>query len=749
MTERLHSIPPQIATPNLGLDTYHPSESVDEEPYEIKCICDYKDDDGNTILCEKCDTWQHIECYYHGNVEDASREEFDHACADCNPRHFDRALATERQRKQRQLQETPEGADKKSKRRVEKSHKKKARPAEVLTNGWHHVDHDGASGRKNHSPQDHIPPKKAKSHHKSTNSIASQVGKRSPSIGTHNARNHAHGRPSSPSRSPPDLPSNFELHSYSLEFRRLYNEDPGAKQLPANAFSSLSVTNSMSSWLHDPAKLEEDTGIKNTEGLFQKILPEQTDAFFEALSREKLLVKDKWDDASDGQKLHWRYLTTTEPRQQPAILGELKGAVGFQSDYYKDKKNQYQTLAHPQPFVFFHPDLPIYIDTRSEGSKCRYIRRSCKANVNLDTYIVNQSEYHFCIVNEGPLPAGAQLTLPWDIHSQNKTRWTYLLGLSDERDKIADEPEMSDLEYQEISKWLHGVLSAYGGCACDLGKDCAFARFHRERIGRMQMLQTQTNSVKKRVGRPPKAKQHVSPTTTGPANNSRAPSEGRHEPHDDNEHDSRSNSGSHRSKVRSRELSPRSMGDDNEHFGVGEALSERDKRKIAQLEEYSRRQTQSAESKQPPLKKKRISAGSSTSASAPAPSRERAKARGSKASISTDPIQANGVNIGSRKIHYADASTSRPISESPTGVSPTDLQLRRASSQLSVRSKQASSSARSNYRDISTQTDPVQNTWYSPLPPTPKRVHIPLAKRLISYRHNARKEAEARRQAEH
>ena len=35
---------------------------VDEEPYTIKCICDYSDDDGNTIYCETCDTWQHIEC---------------------------------------------------------------------------------------------------------------------------------------------------------------------------------------------------------------------------------------------------------------------------------------------------------------------------------------------------------------------------------------------------------------------------------------------------------------------------------------------------------------------------------------------------------------------------------------------------------------------------------------------------------------------------------------------------------------
>jgi hypothetical protein len=61
--------------------------TVDEdEPYTIKCICGFAEDDGNTIWCETCDTWQHIECYYPGRVGDASREDFEHSCLDCKPR---------------------------------------------------------------------------------------------------------------------------------------------------------------------------------------------------------------------------------------------------------------------------------------------------------------------------------------------------------------------------------------------------------------------------------------------------------------------------------------------------------------------------------------------------------------------------------------------------------------------------------------------------------------------------------------
>jgi hypothetical protein len=47
----------------------------------IKCICGTTSDDGNTVLCENCNTWQHIKCY-HGDkpVPDV------HLCIDCGPK---------------------------------------------------------------------------------------------------------------------------------------------------------------------------------------------------------------------------------------------------------------------------------------------------------------------------------------------------------------------------------------------------------------------------------------------------------------------------------------------------------------------------------------------------------------------------------------------------------------------------------------------------------------------------------------
>src|SRR5688572_11568450 len=115
-------------------------ESVEEEPYTIKCICGFADDDGNTIYCEKCETWQHIECYYPDNVEDAIREDFNHSCADCEPRSLDRQRAIERQRARTNVAPVveEEASDKKTKRPPSKSHKKKPKLSELHVNG-HHV----------------------------------------------------------------------------------------------------------------------------------------------------------------------------------------------------------------------------------------------------------------------------------------------------------------------------------------------------------------------------------------------------------------------------------------------------------------------------------------------------------------------------------------------------------------------------------------------------------------------------------
>jgi len=93
-------LPIDIGQERLGPPTQSNLHHESEIPQStIKCICGFVEDDGNTVLCESCDTWQHILCYY-------DRSELvpeDHACGDCDPRQheLDSPDATDKQLRQR------------------------------------------------------------------------------------------------------------------------------------------------------------------------------------------------------------------------------------------------------------------------------------------------------------------------------------------------------------------------------------------------------------------------------------------------------------------------------------------------------------------------------------------------------------------------------------------------------------------------------------------------------------------------
>ena len=91
----------------------------EEEEYIIKCICGFQDDDGNTIFCETCETWQHIECYYDST--NVPGKDDNHECVDCVPRFIDALRATERQRAKRINVGL---GDKEPKKPLAKSHKR-------------------------------------------------------------------------------------------------------------------------------------------------------------------------------------------------------------------------------------------------------------------------------------------------------------------------------------------------------------------------------------------------------------------------------------------------------------------------------------------------------------------------------------------------------------------------------------------------------------------------------------------------
>jgi len=483
----------------------------------------------------------------------------------------------------------------------------------------------------------------------------------------------------------------------------------------------------MSKWLQLEDKMREETGQSHAD-VFVKLPPDIKSV---GVKPEFGSVKKMYR----GAMLEWPCLSSPVAIEKAVPLIELNGQVGFQARYCAETKNRWVELTSPLPFVFFHPLLPLYIDTRKEGSEARFVRRSCRPNATLDTYLSDGLEYHFWLVSDRPIAAKEEITIPWDFRlpKDNLTRWLRILGLDDEEANTPPEPFPDEGEYNGIAAWIHLVLSEHGGCACNLGTGCAFARFHRNYYGKTHPRPS-APKIKKRK---PKAQHAISPTSTGHATNSRAPSEGHME--DVPEHDGRSVSGSSRSKPGSRDMTPTARQGSFDQLGILTEPTDRDKRKVAMVEDSFRRMEQQQEHKPPARKRKRIvSDGAGGS-----------KAKSTKTnSEAPTPTLPNGFP----ERHYIDAGTSRSKSGSPaSAISPRNPHSSRANG-LGIDAglpepRRVSFPHHNNYCDAAVQTDFEETESRKSSSPADlcKRRRLPLSKRLLDNQHRLRLDEEERR----
>lgn len=680
------------------------------EDYTIKCICGYDEDDGNTVYCDNCDTWQHTECYYvdeHGAVPtDEDLKKYDHFCADCNPRPLDTRGAIERQKNRRH--ELNHG-DRKNKKPASKSHKKKIRIPESngsLTNGWtHSTDNDLLHDRTSRSPRDaHPSAKKSKNNHRFSNSTQFTVL-------TPHLTSHPHKRSASTNFSPSKIhskysPNGFAKEPYSVDFLHLYDNDPGDTSMQTNLLNDIDITRDLGNWSSDVDELKKATNGLLPGDVFNRCEQTIADMALPQLKREH-----KHDEKSVvyGKHPQWKYLTIDSFRPKDSVVAELKGKVGHMQRYIRDPANRWDYLRHPAPFVFFHPKLPIYIDTRSEGTSCRYLRRSCDPNLSMKTFLENGSEYHFCFVAKQDLDAGSELTIGWvlDEHIRN-----YFSSRNHEDVKLE-----GDLDEDYVADWVGKVLAEFGGCACTSPDRCALAKYDRRYTkGRNAYSDKQ------------------SPSETGYATNSRAPSE-----HDDR----RSSSGS---KSGSRNMTPTNNSSGDVAFGAGIEISDREKRKIAALEKNFE-QLENDKHQPAQKKKKRNSGGSSVNTPSTI-----SKQPGH---FATSYSQPNTPGLPS-KLQYTDASTSRRKSGSPITksynpiVGPRSTTFTNPKKPVSQPNTPITPSPliRQNYVDSFMQTEPdEEDAWYRPPagPIAPKKPYMSLTKRLLLRSQQARAMLEERR----
>ncbi|KAL1969936.1 hypothetical protein VTN77DRAFT_7446 [Rasamsonia byssochlamydoides] len=655
----------------------------DDEPYTIKCICAFEDDDGNTVFCEGCETWQHIECYYHNREVPEV-----HNCTDCEPRHLDAKRATERQRR---LREQSDSGDRKSKRSGTKSQKKKSKdyhhdqPPQV--NGHHH--------RSESSSRDQPPAaKKPKTSHKASASVSSLSGstvlqpdtrKRSGSTAT--------------SMSPAKSLSGPSIPLYSSEFLHLYDHDRGHVDMESNLFVNLTLAAELASWVKDPTALSRVVNGRSPQDIFTR-----SDTALDP-SQWPVLSTESFSDPSleiDGKHPTWKVLKTETRVRKDEIVGEVKGKIGLLRDYCLDPSNRWPELRHPQPFVFFHPQLPIYIDSREEGSILRYIRRSCRPNVTMKTFITNDVEYHFCFVANQDIPANSEITAMWYLDPQ-------LFGSSNGLVKQEE-------GFQEAAAvCISNVLAHFGGCACDPPQNCLLANVDRRRHPGGK----QVNGKRKKA----KSKSNVSPVGAGRSNTSRAGSEGTKNLDDDDHADNRSTSGSVRGQTHSRDLTPTQTPHDLV-FGDSE-LSARDRRKIAAME---KKFEQLEHDQQASQRKKKRSSGQSAQTTPTLPSSKQA------GYFATPGPQSKPPHLDTGRSHSPPSRLSPGMASNARNSSP------RKTSGSSNSPPVRSPLGRPEYVDAAHQTGADEDIAHAVPSPSPLRRHdfASLGRRLLKRCHEDR-----------
>ncbi|KAL8874043.1 MAG: hypothetical protein Q9174_000583 [Haloplaca sp. 1 TL-2023] len=719
------------ANPPLSSTLFAPGPE-EEEDYTIKCICGFLDDDGNTVFCERCGTWQHTQCYYFENGEVPDVSEVEHWCKDCEPRRVDARAATERQTLRR---EESDLGERKIKKPPPKSHKRKTKASEqsiTLVNGlpsYDRHDHYYTPERAAGSPKDHGPSnKRPKANHRYSASL------QSPQI-PHGANEKRSGSTSRTIRSPPKTPGKYPSNGclaepYSHEFMRLYDNDPGDAPMQANLFNDITITRSLSRWTHDPDDLADASNGLSPQEVFHRCNEPLDSMDLPVLC--KSYRQGNTTDA-DGRHPQWTLLTTDTPLVNGSIVGELKGKIGHMHEYVQDPANRWEHLRHPVPFVFFHPKLPIYIDTRREGTRCRYLRRSCRPNLKMTTILENGSDYRFCFVATEDLDAGSELTVGWTLDEHIRS---LLYRRNSENFKHEG---INDVEKDYLSDWVGKVLADFGVCACESPAECSLARYdHRFSSPLNGTFKLSNSNVPK--GRNASANRHS--VGTDHAMNGRS-HQVKQQDEDDDDH---SSSASSNSKQRSRDNTPTQTSASENAFAIGEEVSERDKRKIAAAEKNFE-QIEYEKGQPGQKKKKRSSGGTSGQVSAtPAPRQP-----------GFWPFSQPNTPGAAPRSQHTEFGTSRLKSDSPGGkqasVSATNqgkLSGRRKRTAHVAPISEVNTADRPDYVSTSVQTDvDDRDDWYDvPKQERTPKPYMSLSKQLLLRAQRAREKTEQRIQAE-
>lgn len=724
--------------PSLANSTATPEDAEDPSG-EINCICEISDDDGFTICCDGCDTWQHLVCVQLTKENLPAK----YYCPKCSPRWLDIPKAKEIQR-QRRAEEQAKRSHKK-KRPATTSHKKKEHPngsnGSMLGKSSSTTEKATVQGfGKPPSPKEMQQPASRKRGHRasqSTNAGGSHLPSQ-PAIYPAVLTNHN-------ATTSPDSP-NIVLSTRNGDTGSDTDHEKSTKQIK-HELTSISADQYVDRSVQDFVEKLASPTLENPapQGDFRVYYTREQ---FASINLPKTSARPLPDfSKAYSDQVRWSLVLET-PVLQGQLVAIYKGEVAFTKSYQSEVKIPFDVLRYPKLFVFFHPSLPIYIDARRFDSEARFIRRHCRPNLEVRTVVIDNSEVRFGLFAKDAIKTGTQLTLSWDMGDT--------LG-SSELEQDFDWNLVRNDTLNEIACWAGQLIEKIGDCPCLEGNDCPLARV-KSGVSKPHFA----NGTRRK---PPKRNPSTEPAMPII---SKEPSPERNPglPNDEEEEDNRSVSApSSRSKPRSRDLTPSTVPDTAVETGE---MTGREARKFKEVLSRIEKQQQEEQLPQSVKRRKRNSTVSLPTGTLPLPSPGIESRDGMKAvdtskkqrlpagqrSPYSPPVTTPGSISALGEYTVTDASVGRRDSDSPVHSEPGKPHRRVSVSPVEQcydkgpakhRTKTIAKPPRPQYVNAAVQTDDVEDEtpWWrqDPKMSPPRPPRLPLRKRLMQSLLRDREEA--------
>lgn len=387
---------------------------VDPDSGIITCICGFDDDDGFSIQCDHCNRWQHAMCY---NINDMANVPDDYLCNVCQPRDLDTKRARRIQLHRLKKQSNTSTLDDVNKVGKIICNTSVAQGINVNTDDINNTDNNNK-------------PRIEETEIKDTDLNQIVLNNNETSVVD-------------------AIQTKKKIDIFYLSAKSSYE----AMYLPikCNDYTDRYVEMFIEKHIND-----EFINTFSSSHEF-KPLPIEVKSYSE-LSYPRIFP---------GFTKLGIYINTSCNKGE--LIHELLGHVDFKKNYIEDSRNHYRIWGTTKPKVFFHQNWPLYIDTRLCSNLTRYIRRSCKPNVEITTIKYEKhgkTEVKFILKALRNINEDEELHLPWTWDSKHII-WNVMENGSNQN--------LESLNDADKYLLLNSIDTILRSCDCACGnsnKDC-------------------------------------------------------------------------------------------------------------------------------------------------------------------------------------------------------------------------------------------------------------------------------------